>query len=107
MIDERLKAATAGLKVTPEAESSVPIMGRYDCYPELGENACTATFAVGTALGAPRVCSLDQVDRLEKAFLSTESAPDGTTDVGIAAMAKELSLIRQELRKTIPQSACN
>lgn len=106
-IDERLKAAAAGLKVSEEAESSAPLVGRYDCYPELGENACTAAFSVGTSASAPRVCNVDQVKRLEKAFLSTDPAPDGTTKAGAIAMEKELSIIRQELAKSIPQSACS
>lgn len=106
-IDAALKAATAGLKVEGSAESSAPLAGLYDCYPELGERACTSSYYLTASPADTRVCDLGQVKELEKAWHSVEPGNDSSVEAPNKAVLARLSTMRKELAKTIPQSACN
>jgi hypothetical protein len=106
-IDAALKAATTGLKVEGSAEPSAPLAGLYDCYPELGERACTSSCYLTASPEEARVCDLGQVKQLEKAWRSVEPGSDGSVEAPNKAVLERLSTMRKELAETIPQSACN
>lgn len=106
-LDTALKAETAGLRINDYGEPSAPLAGDYKCYPDLGEETCTATYYLTSAPQSVRVCTLDQVDRLEKTWKAADLASDGSTAAADAALQKTLAAIRQDLAKSIPQSACD
>ena len=106
-IDAALKAATAGLQTEGFAESSAPLASLSACYPELGDQACTASYYPTSAPESFRVCNMDQVQDLETAWRSADTAGNGSAEAGNSAMLKRLAAMRQELAKSIPQSACN
>lgn len=106
-IDAALKAATAGLKVEGAGESSAPLAGLYDCYPELGERACTSSYYLTFSPDEVRVCSLGQVEELERVWRAADHGSDGSSEAPNKAVLQRLSTMRKELADTIPQSACN
>ena len=106
-IDAALKAATAGLQSEGFAESSAPLASLSDCYPELGDQACTTSYYPTSAPESFRVCNMDQVQDLETAWRSGDAARNGSAEAGNSAMLKRLAAIRQELAESIPPSACN
>jgi len=106
-VDAALDAATAGLEVGGFVESSTPLSGDYTCYPELGERACVATYYFPSSPNAPRVCNLEQVADLEKAWKSASLTSDGSTDAAHVVLQKRLSELRRSVASAIPQSACN
>ena len=105
-IDAALKAATAGLQADGIVETSAPLAGLGDCYPELGENACTTVYYPTSAPDSLRVCNLDQVEELEKAWRAADSVSNGSAEAANGAMLKRAAAMRQELASSIPQSVC-
>ena len=106
-IDAALKAATARLQSKGFAESSAPLASLSVCYPELGDQACTASYYPTSAPDSFRVCNMDQVQVLETAWRSADTAGNGSAEAGNSAMLKRLAAMRQELAKSIPPSARN
>ena len=106
ILNDKLKLATQGLKVEGFGESSAPLAWVYDCYPELGEKACVSEYYITSAESETYVCNLDQVDRLENAWESASSSTDPRGMKSKAAMMAELEKVQEELKKSIPPSAC-
>jgi hypothetical protein len=106
-IDAALKAATAGLQSEGFAESSAPLASLSDCYPELGDQACTVSYYPTSVPDSFRVCNMDQVQDLETAWRSADTVGNGSAEAGNSAMLKRLAAMRQELAKSIPSSTCN
>jgi hypothetical protein len=106
-IDVALKAATTELQTESFAESSAPLASLSDCYPELGDEACTTSYYPTSAPDSFRACTMDQVQDLETAWRSGDAARNGSAEAGNSAMLKRLAAMRQELAKSIPLSACN
>jgi hypothetical protein len=106
MIDDQLALATRSLKVDRFGESSAPLAGSYDCYPELGERACVSQYYVVGAKNEPYICDLDQVKRLEAAWNSVSRADDPRGSKAKAAMMADLGRLKSDLVKSIPKSAC-
>lgn len=106
-IDLALKAATQGLQVEGFVETSAPLAGLGNCYPELGENACTTVYYPTSAPDSLRVCNLDQVEELEKIWRTADSARGGSAEAADGALLKRAAAMRQELAKSIPLSTCN
>lgn len=105
-IDAQLQRATKSLRVEQAGESSAPLAGIYDCYPEIGSKACLSKYYLTTAPNEPHICDLGQVERLETAWKSVPSDTDALGDKANAAILGELAKLKEELRKSIPQSAC-
>ena len=106
LIDDQLKTATKLLLIESMAESSAPLTGSYVCFPELGEHACISTYYFTSADNEPRLCDLNQVNRVERAWKLASRAADPFAEAQTAAMLAELSKLKEEQKKAIPSSAC-
>jgi hypothetical protein len=95
-IDAELQNATKSLKVEQIAESSAPLAGIYDCYPEIGNKACLSKYYQVAAPNEPHICDLGQVERLETVWKSVPSDTDHRGDKANAAMLGELAKLKDD-----------
>jgi hypothetical protein len=102
----KLKRATQGLKIEGAGESSAPLAGSYDCFPELGGKACVSKFYITIAETETYVCTLGQLRRLENAWQTGLSSTDPRRMKSKAALMAELEKIQGELKTSIPPMAC-
>lgn len=105
-VDQRLSLATSGLKIEIYGESSAPLAGYYECFPELGENACISTYYFVSAPEDPRICKLEQLKRLKDALKSVPPLVDPKADAANEAMLIELLKIKADVKKSMPAHAC-
>ena len=105
-IDAELQRLKRYLKADTAGESSAPLAGVYECYPELGKNACLPRYYLVAVKHEAFVCELEQAERLEAAWRSGFSLSDPRTQKAEAAMLGELSKLKLEVKNSLPPSVC-
>ena len=103
IINRKLSALTAGLKVEEAIAPAIPVRHFGTCYPQLGKQACVSRYSLHHSVGSGDVCSLEQMDAIRNAFDSNSGDGEGAT----SAVKKKFAEMSAAAAKAVPQSACN
>ena len=103
MIDRKLSALTAGLKVEEVIAPAIPVRHFGTCYPQLGKQACLSQYSLHHSFGGGDVCSVEQMDAIRNAF----DSHGGDSEGAISPVKKKFAEMSAAAAKAVPQSACN
>jgi hypothetical protein len=98
---------TKDLQITSYGTPSEPMETELDCFPQIKGDACVVTEISVVASSKDFVCTGTQSDELDTIWNREMASKPSASSVADAAVLARLREMRNELKQSLPQAACD